>query len=355
MGRILKHVDDYFLFIILLCSIFFVYSIFKPFIGVILLSSVFALWFYPVHKKILEKVRGKKNIAAFLTMTLFLIVIVVPLSNFVVLLSQKSIDTYQIIQDQFTNGALSTINLEEQFTWIGEIQQKYLFFTDTSNFDIKKYILDIAANINVFLIESTADFIKGTTAVITQFLLMILTMFFLFRDGELLLTRIMHITPLANTYDKEIFDQFHKISVSTISSSLIIAVIQGVIGAIGFMLIGVPSFFLGVAMAFGSLIPFVGTMIVWLPAALVLFATGSVAKGFVILAWGAILVSGSDNVLRAFMIKGETPIHPLLVFFSVIGGIASFGFVGIIFGPVILAVFLTILHIYEQEYAKVLK
>ena len=281
-------------------------------------------------------------------MTLLIILLVVaPISNFVVVLSKKSIDTYNLIQDRFTNGDLIE-QVEAKFRQL----ENYLSFVNPESF--KDVVLNYSSQLNSFLISSTAGFIRGTTQFVTNLFLIILTLFFFFRDGERLVKRLMQLTPLSNKYDRQIFKDFHNISYSTIVSSFVTAIAQGIVGGLGFYLVGIPAFFLGVAMAFASLIP-VGSAIIWLPTALILMAIGKAGSGLFIIIWGVLVVGLIDNVLRPVLIRGKVKIHPLFLFFSIIGGVAAWGFWGLIFGPIVLAIALTFIHIYEMEYEEILE
>jgi predicted PurR-regulated permease PerM len=184
--------------------------------------------------------------------------------------------------------------------------------------------------------------------------IILLTVFFFFIDGEAMLRKIQLWTPLPNKYDRELFVKFKDVSRSTIFSSLVTAVAQGIIGAIGFTIVGLPAFFIGILMAFTSLLPYVGAGIIWVPMSIYLLVTAPLWKGLFLLAWGFAVVSTVDNLIRAYIIKGKAHVHPIFVFFSILGGIAIFGFWGVVFGPLIVALAVTVLHIYELEYGHVL-
>ena len=184
---------------------------------------------------------------------------------------------------------------------------------------------------------------------------MLITMYYLFKDGSRFVSRVMYLTPLPNKYDRKLFTKFREVSKATILSSLLTAVIQGTLGAIAFFIVGYPAFFLGVGTAIASLIPIVGTALVWLPVAIILAISGNWGLAIFMVIWGVLVIGLSDNLIRTKIIESKANIHPLFVFFSIFGGLAAFGFLGIIFGPLILAIILTVIHIYELEYADVLE
>jgi predicted PurR-regulated permease PerM len=137
--------------------------------------------------------------------------------------------------------------------------------------------------------------------------------------------------------------------------SLVTAIVQGILGGLAYAIIGLPALFLAVATSIAALIPFVGTTLVWGPIMIILAVAGKWGSALFMLLWGTLLIGLSDNIIRTKVIESKSQIHPLLVFFSIFGGIALWGFLGIIFGPLVLAIILTVLHIYELEYDHILE
>ena len=134
---------------------------------------------------------------------------------------------------------------------------------------------------------------------------------------------------------------------ATIYGGVVVALVQGGLGAVGFLIVGLPApVFWGTVMAFLSFVPIVGTSLVWLPAAVILFAQGVYLKSLILLAWGALVVSLSDNLLRPILIGGRTQVHTLLLFFGILGGLRFFGFLGLIAGPLVITICLAMIEIY---------
>ena len=335
-----------FLLVILLAILYFCYLIFKPFLIVVLASGMLVSIFYGLYLKLLKWTKDKRSLAALIMCLLIVLVVLVPVANFVYYLSIKSMQGYEVIaqkvQDNTLTDVINTLMVRLQFPGMDLV-------------NVKELLLDASGTIKDVLVSGGAHFVKGTGQLITTFVLMIFTMFFLFRDGDKLLKRIMYLTPLQNKYDREIFKKFKEISHSTIVATFVTAVVQGIVGAIGFMIVGVPAFFAGVLMAFFSLLPYVGAFLVWAPVAIYLLFVGAIWQAVFLIIWGMVVVGLIDNVLKPMLIKGKANIHPLIIFFSILGGISVFGFWGVIFGPLIVSIAFTILHIYEIEYKSVLE
>jgi predicted PurR-regulated permease PerM len=336
-----------FLLIVLALVLLGSYFVLRPFMAEIVISIVLVSAFYPVYNRLLGWLKGRKSLAALIMCLAILLIIIVPLVDFVFFLSGKSIDAYSSIQHYLEANPVETIVNNSFF-------EKYKFLNiDGINF--KDYVMNIAGNINEFIISNVANLVKSATQFVTSLILVVFTMYFFFKDGDRLLKRIMELTPLANKYDRAIFKKFRDVSYSVIVSTFITSIVQGIAGAIGFAIIGLPAFFAGIFMAVLALLPYVGSAFVWLPVGIYLILIGSVWQGVFLLLWGFLVVSVIDNILRPFLMKGKAEVHPIFIFFSILGGITVFGFWGLLFGPLIIAITVTILDIYEAEFKEVLE
>jgi predicted PurR-regulated permease PerM len=181
------------------------------------------------------------------------------------------------------------------------------------------------------------------------FLFTLLSLYYLFKDGERLFNGLKGILPIPPRERDLLIDRFRDMVNATIFGGLLIALIQGVLGGMAFWVLGIASPLLwGTAMALFSFIPLGGTALIWIPAALLLIIQGAVAKGIILLAIGVFIISSVDNLLRPLVVGVQTHIHPLLLFFTVIGGLQAFGMIGIITGPLIASLCLTLIEIYLQ-------
>jgi len=336
-----------FLLIILVLVLLASFFVLRPFLTEIIIAIVLVSIFYPVYNWLLAKLKGRKSIASLIMCLLILLLIIIPLTNFIFYLSGRSIQAYGVIKEYLEKNSIEQIinyGVLERFEFLG-----------IKNINFEDYLINIAGKINDFIISIATAFLRGTTQFITSLILIIFTMYFFFKDGDRLLNKLMELTPLANKYDKAIFKKFRDVGYSTIISTFVTAIAQGLVGAIGFIIIGLPAFFPAVIMTVLALLPYIGAAFVWLPVGIYLLVVGQVWQGIFLLAWGMLVVSLIDNVLRPFLIKGKAEVHPIFIFFSILGGITLFGFWGIIFGPLIIAITVTILDIYETEFKEVLE
>jgi len=347
-----KYLSKVFL-IILLVSVFFAcYLIFKPFLIEIFAATVLVSIFYTPYSWLVKKMRGRKNLASLIMCLAIILVVIVPLVNLIVYGAQKSIEAYSETISYLNNDGFEGVI--KNSTLKDSILSKLNLF-GIGDGTIRETTIEAIKKSSNYITSGAAKIAKGTTSFVISLITIIFTMFFFFVDGKKMLEKLMYWTPLPNKYDKEIFKKFRDVSYSTMLSTFVTAIAQGLIGAIGFMIVGLPAFFAGVFMAIFSLIPYIGTAIIWLPVAIYLFIIGEIWQGVFLVIWGAGVVGTVDNLIKAYIIKGKAQVHPIFIIFSILGGISLFGFWGVILGPLIISLAVTILHIYEIEYGETLE
>ena len=180
-------------------------------------------------------------------------------------------------------------------------------------------------------------------------------MFFFFVKGEAIAKKMMYLTPLPNKYDVKLFKKFRDISFSIMISTFVVAIVQGILGAVGFIIIDFPFLAPSIFIAIFSLIPAIGTGLIWFPIAVYLLFIGEIWQGIFLLVWGIAVVSTVDNLIRAYIVKDKAGVHPIIIILSILGGISVFGFWGVVLGPLIISLTITVMHIYELEYKDVLE
>lgn len=343
-----QNISKIFLIVLLVGILYACYLIFRPFLIEIIASAILVSIFYTPYEWLVKKFKGRKNLAALLMCVFISLLVIIPLANFMVYAAQESVEAYAGIVKKVNNFRWNSTALESGF-----VEKMNLVGIDAES--LKNVLVDVTKKLSDWLVSGGTNFIKGTTNFIISIFIILFTMFFFFVDGKSMLERIMYWTPFSNKYDKMIFSKFRAVSRSTIISTFVTAIAQGFIGAIGFIIIGEPAFFTGIAMGFLSLLPYFGAGIVWFPYAIYLLIIGNIWQAIFLMIWGAAIVGVVDNLIRAYMIKGESSVHPIFIIFSILGGISLFGFWGVIFGPLIISIAVTILHIYELEYETVLE
>jgi len=347
MNKVL--ISKFFTTMLVLVAIISCYFVFRPFLIEIIVAMILVTIFYRPYHWLSEKIKikGSRQIASLIMCLLVVLIVIVPLVNLIIFSAQKSVMAYADIL-RFANEN----NINEQVS-SGLLDRANLL--GVSRESLQSVAVDIAKKSSNWLVGGAAGLLKGTTNLIISLLLIIFAMFFFFIDGKSMLETIMYWTPLPNKYDREIFQKFKDVSYSTFVSTFVVALAQGLLGALGFIVVGLSAFYAGIAIAFLSIIPYVGSVIVTIPTGIYLLTTGKIWQGVFLLFWGIIVVANIDNVIRAYMIKDKAQVHPVFVVFAILGGISLFGFWGVVIGPLIISVAVTIMRIYELEYSKVLE
>jgi predicted PurR-regulated permease PerM len=337
------------LFLALVIVAFYLFfRILSPFFSILAWAAILTIIFYPLFK-IVNRLYGNRRAWAALTMTIAVIIaIVIPAGFLLNLVAKELLDIYQYSEQLIKEGrhitffqGLKQIGLVQR---LGELLDRYF---DLSQIDLEQFLLDNLQKLNMYVASQAPKFIKGISAIILKFFLMTVTLFFFFKDGEEVLTKIKALIPLSAKERDNILKKIVEMIHATIYGGIVVALVQGGMGTLGFVIVGLPAaLFWGAVMALLSFMHIVGPFMVWVPAVVYLLFQGAYIKAAVLGIWGATLVSLSDNFLRPLIISGRTQIHPLLIFFSILGGLYVFGLVGFIAGPLVITICLAIIEIY---------
>ncbi len=337
-----------FLIALVLITLTACYFVFKPFLTIIVIAAILATIFYKPYEKLAKFLGNRQGLSAFLMCFMLLVLIILPTLKGVLYTADKSVQAYTDTTAYFSNHNFSDVLKTPFFVKLnldGINLDKY-----SNNDVIKNVLLDFLQKSSSWMISGTTSVLAETSNFVISLLLIILTMFFFFLDGKKMLNKVMYLLPIDDKYNKELFDTFREISYTTMVSTFVVALAQGVVGAIGFAIVGFPAFLAGVLVAIFSLLPF-GSTIFYVPVGLYYLLMGQTWQGLFIILWGFLIISTIDNVIRAWMLKDKAQINPMFVIFAVLGGIVLFGFWGVVLGPLIVSVTLTILHIYSLEFA----
>jgi len=344
-----KKLTKPFLLILVLLVIIGCYFVFRPFLMEIFVAMILASIFYRPFEFLVAKLKGRRNLAAFIMCLLLILVIVIPSVRLIIYAGQKSVTAYSQAVEFFNENTLSDTLKNEAFNK-GVLRHLNLENLTETNQELKTMFLDVLRKSSNWMISGATTVVRETTSFIISLLFIIIAMFFFFVEGRNVVNKLMFLSPLPNRYDKEIFAKFRAVSYSTFVSSFVAAAAQGIVGAIGFAIVGFPVLLAGVLVALLSLLPYIGSMIFYIPVGIYYLLIGSIWQGIFILVWGFLVIGSIDNIIRAFIIRGNAEVNAIFVLFSIMGGIILFGFWGIALGPLIVALAITVFHIYELEF-----
>jgi predicted PurR-regulated permease PerM len=330
-------ISTYVFIAFLLGVLYLFYLVIRPFLTDLFVATVTAMIFYPLYKKMLKLFKGWKILTAVLTLVVIILVFLVPLSLLSGVVTSQSLDLYEKISKGLQDGSLKkAIDLKlVSFNLLFDRWQ-----IDTQSLRLEEQVGKFLTSFSEFIYTEMTALAKGVAGILFDLIIVLFVTFFLLIDGEKFLREIKVFSPLEVTHYDRILSQLERTVKATLKGSIIVALTQGFLGGVGFWIFGIPTAaFWGVCMVFSSVIPLIGTSIIWVPAALYLAFTTSFWLAVGLALWGTLIVSGADNVLR-----------PLLTFLSVLGGLLYFGFLGFILGPVVLSFLMTLFDIYKKEF-----
>lgn len=335
-----------FLGLLLLVSVVFLYLI-APFAYPLFWAAVVAALFFPVYERIDRLVRHS-NLSTIITLVLVAVIIILPLTIVATILVNEAATIY----NSFNTISSYITNATQQASYFLQHNPYLAQFNVDGTLVVQNFNKLGTQLINTIVVTAT-NIIQNSFAFLAFFLLMFYTLFFFIRDGKKMLQKMMYLCPLGDHYEVLLYKKFTATASATIRGTLLMGAIQGALGGILFAVCGIPSPVMwAVLMAVCSIIPVTGTFIVWLPAGLIMLFSGQLWQGVLILAFGTLVISTVDNLLRPVLVGKNLQMHPLLVLFSTLGGVIMFNISGFVIGPIIAALFLSFWEMYEEYYHK---
>ncbi|KKT00350.1 MAG: hypothetical protein UV76_C0011G0022 [Candidatus Nomurabacteria bacterium GW2011_GWA2_43_15] len=331
-----KIIEKYFFFGLLAATFIFAFFIFRPFWIVLVLGVSFSILLYPIHSWFSNR-KLPNWLSSFLTILLFIIVLCGPLLAIGVMVFNQSENVYWTVAQKGGTG--------EFIRSIDSTMNKILpaGITFDTNEKVSNFISYVSSNI--------ASIFSSAVSAFFSFILMLFIMFYFLKDGERWRKAVVSLSPLSDKDDEKIISKLALAVNAVMKGYLFIALVQGILMGVGLWIFGVPNPALwGVVAAVASLIPTFGTAFVSVPAIIFLFMTGNTVYAVGLLIWSVVMVGTIDNLLTPLVVGGKTNISPLLVLFSVLGGISFLGPVGILLGPLTVSLLYTLISIYRDEF-----
>jgi predicted PurR-regulated permease PerM len=309
----------------------------KPFILPLCASAVLVVFFYPWYKRLEARVGA--SAAALASTLLVTILLIVPIVLVVVGFVREAAAAAGSVQD-----ALSATQVARLHAWWVWMQQRFPLLAAVQLSDVAA---DTGRAVATLAAAGAGDAIRNIGVFLFDVVVVVFAMFFLFRDAHAVMALVRRVLPFEEEHREQVIRQAHDLVRASVVASVAVASAQGAAGGVLFWMLGLTApVFWGVVMAFFSLLPVVGAWVVWLPAAVWMLATGQTGRGLMLLAIGAGVVSLIDNVLRPALLAGRAQMNGLLVLISLLGGIAAFGLIGIVIGPVVVATMASLLSAY---------
>jgi predicted PurR-regulated permease PerM len=318
---------------------YLVYLLFAPFLVPLAWAAIFAAFFHPQYRRL--SARFGKTAAASISTAGVTLIIVVPFVLIAIAFIQEATQTIGAIEP--ASGSVGLARLQRGWLWL----QRQPFGGNLGSFE--DYLQRATAWLAGVAAASAGTLVRNIVVVIVDLAIMIFALFFFFRDGDATLRRLRRVLPFDETFRERRIAEAGQLIRASITAGLAVALVQGTIGGIAFAVLGLGApIFWGVMMAFFALLP-LGAWVIWGPMAVWLLLTGQIARGLTLVAIGAGVVGLIDNMLRPIVLSGRTQMNGLLVFISLLGGLAAFGLLGLVLGPIIMATTISFVDAYASE------
>ena len=318
------------------------------FFEALLLAAIFSGLTYPLYRWLLQKLGGRRTPASLLTLVTTLFVILIPLIFLLALVAEQALgvakEAKPWIEQQLAQSETEATGLPDWVPFADRLEP----YRD----EIMAKLGEFASASGTFLAGILARLSEGTFVFFFQLFIMLYAMFFFLISGPQLIKKIMGYVPLSENDKARMLDVGLSVSRATIKGALLIGIIQGTLAGIGFTVAGIDAaVFWGAIMAVLSILPGIGAPLIWVPAVIYLLMSGQTAAGIGLLVWCAGVVGSIDNFLRPVLVGRDTKMPDLLILLSTLGGVALFGATGLVLGPILAALFLTVLAIYSEAFA----
>ena len=332
--------DKPFLVLVAAVSLAFAWIVW-PFFGAVLWATVLAILFSPIYRRLLVPMRQRRTLAALVTVLIILVLVILPSALIGALLLHEALGVFGRVQ----SGELSFARYFQQVLgaqpdWVTNLLQR--LGLDSVGAVQERLSSGFTKGLQLFASQAL-NVGQNALEFFVGLFIMLYLLFFLLRDGSELSQQIRSAMPLPDELQQTLFGKFTNVIRATIKGSVVVAIVQGALGGLIFWFLGIKAAVLwAVVMAFLSLLPAVGTAIVWFPVAVYLLATGATWDGIILIAYGVLVIGLVDNILRPILVGKDTQMPDYVVLISTLGGIAVFGLNGFVIGPVIAAMFIAV-------------
>ncbi|MFT3815311.1 MAG: AI-2E family transporter [Acidovorax sp.] len=336
-------------FLVLLAAVTAAFgAILWPFMGAVFWAVVLAILFMPLHRRLLARMGRRHTLAALCTLALCLLLVILPVAVLGISLVQEAAQVYEHVRSgQLSFGGYFQQIIRALPDWLMRLLHQFHL---ASLAEIQAKLSATAVQASQFLATKALNIGQNTLQFVVSFGIMLYLLFFLLRDGMALGARIRRAIPLDEIHKRELLSKFAIVIRATVKGNIVVAASQGALGGLIFWILGIQGPVLwGVIMAFLSLLPAVGSGLIWMPVALYFLATGAVWQGVVLIAYGICVIGLVDNILRPLLVGKDTKLPDYMVLISTLGGMALFGLTGFVIGPAIAALFVAAWDLFSPE------
>ncbi len=337
-----------FLALVILVTLAFL-GLLRAFLEPVFWAVVLAILFNPVYKAMRAQLGGRDTVASVLTLVAVVLLVILPLVGIGLAVTGEAV----VVYERVASGEIDvTAPIERVEGWLPlASEQLERFNVDLDR--VRATLSNAAVTVSQFAATQALALGQGALNALLLFVLTLYLLFFFLRDGDRIVEGLIRALPLGDPRERKLFARFAQVSRATVKGTLVVGIVQGTMGGLLFWILGLDAPILwGVVMTILSMLPAVGSALVWGPAAVYLFATGAIVKAVILVAAGALLIGLVDNVLRPLLVGRDTQLPDYLILFSTLGGIVMFGLSGFVIGPIIAGLFITVWEMFVEEFGK---
>ena len=340
-----------FFFALFLLILYGAFLILRPFLAAITWAVILAILFYPLYAWLVRLSRGRSTLAGLIIVAAIALLVVVPGVELAWFLSEEAVELVQSVRSLINGEGVAEWTAKP---WVQQIRGWWdllSFRLMDLKINWRELTVQAAQASSSILVGQVKGLAQNVLLFAVNFVIVLVTLFFLLRDGAEFTSRLRRLLPMDREHQERLFQNIANAVTAVVHGCLLVAMIQGLLAGLAFWLAGVPySALWGVVTAFAALIPLGGTTLVTIPASLYLFLQGDNFKGIILLAWCLGVVVTIDNVLKPIFIGSRMQIPTIVLLFGILGGLAVFGALGLILGPVLFALLAALIDLYDEEY-----
>lgn len=328
------------------------FRIIRPFLTPIILGAMLVTLTFPTFRRVRSQLRDRSPVAAIVMLVAITVLIILPAFILVLLLVQQADALIQHFQSGEAQQILARIDLSGRLEWV----RRWVPSFDPASVSPQRLILPVVREMSGWVARNGAMLLGGLAGLLVGFFLVLLSAYFFYVEGESIMTELAILSPLPPRYDREFAEQFKSVIDATFRGHVLTGLAQGVVTTIGLLIAGVPAWlFWGALATVMSLLPLIGAAAVWVPAAIYLYAAAAMGHAaywqpIFLTIWGLGAVSVIDNIVRPLAMRGKSQLPAIPLLIAVLGGMQAFGFVGLVIGPLVFSLFMSIIDIYKRSF-----
>lgn len=328
------------------------FRIVGPFITPLLIAAILVTLSYPLYLRVRARVRNRSSLAAITMLLGITFLLIIPLFLITIALVHEANTVIQSLQSGEAKQFLARLDLTSRLQFL----KRWVPGFDPATLSPQRLVLPIVQEIPGWVARNGTAVVGGVAGLLISFFLILLATYFFYVEGEAIMAELTMLSPLPERYDREFLTQFKNVVDATFRGHVMTGLAQGMTTALGLLIAGVPSaFFWGAFATLLSLLPLIGAAVVWIPAAIYLYFMASVGQAAMwqpifLTAWGLVVVPIVEHVVRPWAMRGKSQLPAIPLLFAVLGGMEAFGFIGLVIGPLVFSLLMSIIDIYKKSF-----